>query len=88
MLKSLLIGACLATLAAGCASAPTPHAMTDTGARATHEAQLPPILPPVLVRSSVSPRGRWSLHSTTEDEDAFYRSLLVLVEIATLRCLV
>ena len=37
MLKSLLIGACLATLAAGCASAPTPHAMTDTGARVKHE---------------------------------------------------
>ena len=37
MLKSLLIGACLAALAAGCASAPIPHGMADTGARLTHE---------------------------------------------------
>ncbi|TLY80740.1 MAG: hypothetical protein E6K49_01400 [Gammaproteobacteria bacterium] len=41
MLKSLLIGVPLAALAAGCASAPPPHALTDTGARFTHELCLP-----------------------------------------------
>ena len=41
MLKSLLIGVPLVALAAGCASAPAPHALPDTGAKLTNEMCLP-----------------------------------------------